>query len=99
MVACIDVLEHIEPDCLEAVLDDLRRLTEGVLFASVHTGPAFKTLSDGRNAHLTQQSAGWWLPKFCERFDLQSFQMTHEQGFYVIGYAKSLIEATDGSLL
>lgn len=99
MVACIDVLEHIEPDLLDNVLDDLRRLTEGVLFASVHTGPAVKVLSDGRNAHLTQEPPSWWLPKFLSRFDLQSFQMTHEHGFYVVGYAKSTIEATDGSVL
>lgn len=99
MVACIDVLEHIEPELLDNVLDDLKRLTEGILFATVHTGPAVKVLSDGRNAHLTQQPATWWLPKFWERFDLQSFQMTHEQGFYIVGYAKSQIEAADGSML
>lgn len=99
MVACVDVLEHIEPELLDNVLDDLKRLTDGILFASVHTGPAIKTLSDGRNAHLIQEPASWWLPKFFERFDLQTFQMTHENGFYVIGYAKSMIESADGSLM
>ena len=29
-VACIDVLEHIEPDLLDNVLDDLARVTTGV---------------------------------------------------------------------
>ena len=28
-VACIDVLEHIEPDLLDNVLDDLKRVTAG----------------------------------------------------------------------
>ncbi len=62
LVCCIDVLEHVEPDCLRAVLADLRDLAHGgVLLATIHTGPAGKHLSDGRNAHLTQQGLGWWL--------------------------------------
>ena len=92
MVACIDVLEHIEPAYLTGVLDDLKRLTEGVAFLSIHTGPAVKVLSDGRNAHLIQQPMEWWLPQIWERFDLQTVQLM-EQGFYVIGTAK-LIEMT-----
>lgn len=36
-VACIDVLEHIEPDLLDNVLDDLQRVTIGHgMFASAH---------------------------------------------------------------
>jgi len=90
MVACIDVLEHIEPAYLTGVLDDLKRLTEGIAFITVHTGPAVKVLSDGRNAHLTQQPLEWWLPKLWERFDIQTVQAM-DNGFYVIGVAK-LIE-------
>lgn len=100
MVACIDVLEHIEPDCLDAVLDHLQKLTEGLLFASVHTGPASKVLDDGRNAHLIQQPLNWWLPKFMPRFDIQTVQMTSEHGFYVIANSKpAMIESTDGEKL
>jgi hypothetical protein len=54
-VSCIDVLEHIEPELLDNVLDDLQRVTHGVGFFTVHTGPAVKLLADGRNAHLIQQ--------------------------------------------
>ena len=64
IVVCTDVLEHIEPDCLDAVLDDLRRVTGSALFATVATGPAKKILPDGRNAHLIQRPYDWWLPKF-----------------------------------
>jgi hypothetical protein len=93
MVACIDVLEHIEPELLDNVLDDLARLTEAVAFLTIHTGPAVKVLSDGRNAHLTQQPMEWWLPKLWERFDIQTVQVTGDHAFYVIGYAKpKLIE-------
>src|SRR6185312_10626731 len=99
MVACIDVLEHIEPDCLEAVLDDLCRLTQGIAFITVHTGPAVKFLSDGRNAHLTQQPMRWWLPKFWDRWDLQTVQSTGEHSFFVIGLAKAHIEDPSGQPL
>jgi hypothetical protein len=93
MVACIDVLEHIEPEFLDDVLDDLARLTEAVAFLTVHTGPAVKVLADGRNAHLTQQPLEWWLPKIWERFDIHTVQVTGEHQFHCIVYAKpKLIE-------
>lgn len=84
MVTCIDVLEHVEPDYLEDVLDHLEEMTEVVLFASVHMGPAGKTLADGRNAHLTQEGPEFWLPKFLERFSLQTFQIVSAVEFFVI---------------
>lgn len=83
LVTCIDVLEHIEPALLDNVLDDLQRLTESFGFFTVHTGPAGKVLPDGRNAHLTQQPASWWMPKFLDRFDLATFNRI-SFGFYVI---------------
>lgn len=87
MVCCIDVLEHIEPDCLDSVLNHLAGLTKEYAFLSVHTGPAVKVLSDGRNAHLTQEDADWWLPKIMERWDLQTFQRS-KSGFFVFVSAK-----------
>jgi hypothetical protein len=96
MVACIDVLEHIEPDFLDSVLDDLARLCEGIAFISFDTGPAMKVLSDGRNAHLTQQPVDWWLPKLCQRFDLETMQKAGEHSYFVIGTAKPRIEQING---
>ena len=86
-VTCIDVLEHIEPELLDNVLDDLRRVTASAGFFTVHTGPAVKVLADGRNAHLIQQPPAWWLPKFLSRFDLVVFQRM-PQGFWVAVEAK-----------
>jgi hypothetical protein len=87
LVTCIDVLEHIEPDLLDNVLDDLMMLTKKCGFFTVHTGPAKKVLSDGRNAHLIQKSADWWLPKIMQRFELHSFQAT-AMGFNVLVRAR-----------
>jgi hypothetical protein len=83
MVACIDVLEHIEPECLTAVLDDLKRLTMKIGLFTVSTVLAGKTLPDGRNAHLIVEPAEWWLPKITDRFKLQSFQR-NKGGFVVL---------------
>jgi len=99
MVACIDVLEHIEPDYLERVLDHLASLAEGVIFLSIDTGPAQKVLSDGRNAHLIQQPMSWWMPKIFERWEVQSLQQSSESGFFVVATAKVRLEAQDGTLL
>ena len=81
-VACIDVLEHVEPERLETVLDHLQELTLQFGFFTVHTGPAVKVLPDGRNAHLIQQPARWWLSLLLERFELNIFNKM-PQGFWV----------------
>jgi 2-polyprenyl-3-methyl-5-hydroxy-6-metoxy-1,4-benzoquinol methylase len=73
LVVCTDVLEHVEPERLEPVLDHLRRLTRRALFAAVATRPAKKTLADGRNAHLIQEPAEWWLPRLWPRFRIRRF--------------------------
>ena len=52
MVACIDVLEHIEPELIGNVLDDLQRVTRSIGLFTMATMPAVKVLEDGRNAHL-----------------------------------------------
>ncbi len=70
IVICTDVLEHIEPACLEYVLDDLQRLTRKVAFLNIATGPAKKILADGRNAHLIQEQLPFWLPRLWQRFTL-----------------------------
>lgn len=63
IVVCTDVLEHLEPDCVEDVLAELRRLTRQVCFLTINMGPAMKHLPDGRNAHLIQEGEDWWLPR------------------------------------
>lgn len=71
LVVCADVLEHIEPECLEAVLEHLATLTKKILFAVVHLGPAKKFLPDGRNAHLIQEDEHWWLERMSKHFNVE----------------------------
>lgn len=83
LVTCIDVLEHIEPEYLDNVLDDLGRLTQQTGFFSIHTGPAMKVLADGRNAHLIQEPSSWWLPRLCRQFEVAHLQ-SGPSGFFVV---------------
>lgn len=82
-VCCLDVLEHIEPDFLENVLNDLQRVVLRHAFISIYTEAALRTLPDGRNAHLIQQPSKWWLPKLMARFELINF-FRMQNGFWVI---------------
>ena len=87
LVVCTDVLEHIEPECLDAVLDDLQRVTKRTLFCTIATRPAVKHLPDGRNTHLIVQTMKWWLPKLWDRFMLGSI---HNLGGEILVVAGSL---------
>ena len=74
LVVCTDVLEHIEPGCLNNVLEDLQRLTIKTVFLVIATRPALKTLPDGRNAHLIVQDAQWWLTRLLRLWTVMSVQ-------------------------
>jgi hypothetical protein len=72
IVICTDVMEHIEPDCLDDVIDDLKRVTNIALVVNIAMRPAKKVLADGRNAHLIIEDIEWWMGKFLKYFDLRS---------------------------
>jgi|2_EtaG_2_1085320.scaffolds.fasta_scaffold00365_17 uncharacterized Rossmann fold enzyme len=77
IVVCTDVLEHIEPECLENVLDDLERVTKKACYISIATRPAKKTYSDGQNCHLIVEDHEWWRPKLKKRFYIGETQGTN----------------------
>ncbi|MFG5119540.1 glycosyltransferase [Methylorubrum sp. POS3] len=75
LVVCTDVLEHIEPDCLDDVLSDLARLTKKVLLVNISTRPAVKVLADGRNAHILLMSPDQWLVLLTGRFGVRRWEV------------------------
>jgi len=98
MVCCIDVLEHVEPACLDAVLLELAGLVCQFAFVTIHTGPAVKHLADGRNAHLIQAPASWWLPKICNVLEVLHLEC-HDQmghGFWMLLAPKQQAAVIDG---
>lgn len=61
LVVCTDVLEHVEPDKLDAVLDHLYRITGRVGYFVISTKEANAVLPDGRNAHLSLHHPEMWI--------------------------------------
>lgn len=70
-IICTDVMEHIDPRDVDAVLDDIFGLLTPIqighvappcfAFFGIATTAAYrKTLPDGRNVHLTVQPGHWW---------------------------------------
>jgi len=69
MVWCTHVLEHVEPEYLDAVLTCISRRAERAFFI-IPSKKAGEILLDGRNAHLIQQSPHWWEEKLLEHYAL-----------------------------
>jgi hypothetical protein len=49
----------------------------------IHTGPAAKTLADGRNAHLIQEGADWWKAHLASFFTVGTIKR-HGPLLYVV---------------
>lgn len=84
MVVCTDVLEHVEPECLEEVIRDIRRLSLKATYVVVHTTPAQKTLADGRNAHLIQEKEDWWAERLGRYFDISIKKSNDRESAFVL---------------
>lgn len=69
IVACTDVLEHVEPELLGNVLDHIHLLTGKGAYLAIACRPANKKLPDGRNAHLIIEQAEWWIEKVTTGID------------------------------
>lgn len=60
LVVCRDVLEHVEPDMIDDVLQEIADKARLGVWLMIHTKPAGAVLPDGRNAHLIQEGMKWW---------------------------------------
>jgi len=60
LVVATDVMEHIEPDRLDATLRFIRQLARKGAFLIIATSLSRETLPDGRNAHLIVKAVPWW---------------------------------------
>ncbi|GAA4771407.1 methyltransferase domain-containing protein [Novosphingobium ginsenosidimutans] len=79
LVVCTDVLEHIEPDCLDDVLDHLYSLSRLACFVVVSTRPARKILADGRNAHLIIEDDHFWRRRIEELFAIREWTSLNQE--------------------
>ena len=83
LVICTDVLEHVEPECTDAVLDHIQSLTARVAFITIGMVPAVKTLSDGRNAHINLHDSEYWCRELAKRFIISEIKSTKETLFVI----------------
>ncbi len=81
VVSCLDVLEHIELNNIDAVLQDIRDLTFRMCYLVIDLQPAVKILADGRNAHILLAPQDWWINRISQLFPcMTSFPVMHEAG-------------------
>lgn len=60
LLLCVDVLEHIERDCLDTVLKHIASYNSSIIIFKIVTNLSKKCLPDGRNSHLIQEDYDWW---------------------------------------
>lgn len=71
IVVCTDVLEHIEPACLDEVINHMRALMRVAGYFVIATRPdESKLLSDGRNPHLIIKPGDWWRSRLSSAFNI-----------------------------
>lgn len=71
-----DVLEHIEPDCLDDVLAHMKSLTLKKAYLNISCRPARISLPDGKNAHLIVEEPDWWHTRLSAYFsDIQTLRI------------------------
>ena len=90
LVICTDVLEHIEPDLLDNVIQDIARCTLKTAYLIVATGPAMKFLSDGRNAHLIQQGSDWWKQRLGKYLEVAKVIETKDKELHIVCGPKTI---------
>ena len=81
VLTCLDVLEHIEMDSIDAVLREIHGLTRRFCYLVIDLQPAVKTLADGRNAHILLAPPEWWTTRLAQLFPcLATFPVLHKAG-------------------
>ena len=68
VVTCCDVMEHVEPQCVENTLKYIADHCRYMAIFTIAIEEAAKTLPDGRNAHVTQRSPAWWQKRISKHF-------------------------------
>ncbi|MCP5058994.1 MAG: class I SAM-dependent methyltransferase [bacterium] len=75
LVACIDVLEHIEPECFTEVFEHIKLCTRKVVFFVISAREAIHKLPDGSNCHRIIQEPEKWLGCLMDRWKIRSYNL------------------------
>jgi hypothetical protein len=64
---CVDVMEHVRPEDVDAVLDNILQSCQNVFFQIANFQEGHGKALVGYNLHLTIQPYEWWLKKLADR--------------------------------
>ena len=78
-IVCLDVLEHIPEDEVNALLNHIKSYDVKSLYFIVSTRYAKTLLPDGRNCHETVKSKEWWQNEFENIFTDQNVVVTEQK--------------------
>lgn len=77
IVACLDVLEHVEPECVDAVIEHILSLAKKAVYLTISCQPSTKVLFNGAPWHSFVKEHDWWktrLPQFeCRSIDNKTY--------------------------
>jgi FkbM family methyltransferase len=79
LTICTDVLEHIEPDKLNFVLQDLKRCVKQIGYFVISTRQAVKTYANGKNTHLIVKDRNWWEKMLSKYFSIPPNGITEKK--------------------
>lgn len=84
IVVCADVMEHIEPECVDDVLSHIQSLAKKAAYFLVALNESKKFLPDGRNTHICLRPVEWWDEKLSKYFQVKTKEVTEHGVRYVV---------------
>lgn len=89
LTVCTDVMEHIEPSKVDAVITHIAEVTAKVLYCLIVTRKdRSKSLPDGSNPHRSVHAPDWWIERFSHHFDIVSTLTVPHSHFVFTGTRK-----------
>lgn len=84
---CTDVMEHIPPEHIDAVLTNIRDSIDGETFFQICTQPAGFGKDQDLTLHMTVRGGSWWMRKLEQYFKVKSWSEGNT-GFTCIAKSK-----------
>lgn len=80
LLTCLDVLEHIEKDCVDSVLSQFAKLSD----FSVLTIANHSDVLNGVELHVIQENFEFWKPQIENYFNIENFTEYYGGRLYVL---------------
>lgn len=84
LVVCTDVLEHVEPECLDDVVTHLLSLATRALLIAVACRPGKRPMEDGSMEHRIVQPRDWWALRLARYAEFTEVEALREREYAVV---------------